>query len=279
MQDAEETKGLKGRGDALLILLALAGTALALVNPVFEHLSEPAPVEDAPEAGATPSDGRFREPSEEKLIARGEPGPQVTDNKATAESVGLFADPAALDDALGGPGLDPGTSERMASLMGAKGAEMGSGGLSSRGEGLDGGGETYQLSDRRRKEESAGRTRGWDPYHLDTPIIDPSRSGAPIILGALDRDQIDRVIEGAMPRITTCYRDELAEHPELGGKLVNKFVVTKDGSVSSAATKSSTMGHPPTEDCVAEVLRSLRYPPPRGGGIVIVSYPFLFSPY
>jgi hypothetical protein len=37
------------------------------------------------------------------------------------------------------------------------------------------------------------------------------------------------------------------------------------------------MNHAPTERCPAQIIRRMRFPKPRGGGIVTVVYSFMFQ--
>lgn len=37
------------------------------------------------------------------------------------------------------------------------------------------------------------------------------------------------------------------------------------------------MGNAQAEDCVARQIKKIRFPEPKGGGIVIVTYPFVFK--
>ena len=98
------------------------------------------------------------------------------------------------------------------------------------------------------------------------------------ILGALDKSLIDAVIRKNMADVRHCYQLELPAHPELRGKITVKFVISKEGAVIKAEIKSSTMESPEVESCIVSVFMQMRYPEPKGGGIVIVSYPFVFSP-
>jgi hypothetical protein len=105
-----------------------------------------------------------------------------------------------------------------------------------------------------------------------------ARGGGAIVLGALDKSLIDAVIARHLRQLEGCYGPALARTPSLSGDLVVKFVITKDGSVSSAATKRSTLGDPAVEACINDQVVRWQFPEPKGGGIVIVSYPFVFSP-
>ena len=103
--------------------------------------------------------------------------------------------------------------------------------------------------------------------------------GDPLILGALDKSLIDAVIKRYMNQIRYCYQRELSKNPSLAGKITVKFVIQKDGTVSSAVTKSTTMNNASVEECINGRFLKMIFPDPKGGGIVIVSYPFVFSPH
>lgn len=102
-------------------------------------------------------------------------------------------------------------------------------------------------------------------------------AGDPIVLGALNRSLIDRVVTSSLSEIRDCYEKELAKNSNLFGKMVIKFVISKDGTVSQAGVKTSTLGNPKVEDCVTGTFRRMRFPAPQGGGIVVVSYPLVFN--
>jgi biopolymer transport protein ExbD len=106
----------------------------------------------------------------------------------------------------------------------------------------------------------------------------PSVGSDSIILGAPNKSLIDLVIKRHMNQLKYCYQRELADKPTLGGKITVKFVIVQDGSVSKATTKSSTMGNSDVESCLNQHIQRLKFPKPKGGGTVIVSYPFSFEP-
>lgn len=102
---------------------------------------------------------------------------------------------------------------------------------------------------------------------------------SPIILGALDKVLIDQVLNTTGEALHACYLQRLAERPTLEGRVTVKFVIAKDGTVSSATIKSidDTLRDEALAVCVLNTTRALKFPEPKGGGLVIVSYPFLFS--
>ncbi|MCB9689256.1 MAG: AgmX/PglI C-terminal domain-containing protein [Alphaproteobacteria bacterium] len=99
-----------------------------------------------------------------------------------------------------------------------------------------------------------------------------------IILGALDKSLIDQVIRRHMNQIRYCYQRELTKEPTLAGKVVVKFVIAASGDVAAAEIKSSTLGNAAVEECIRGRVLRMTFPQPGGGGVVVVSYPFVFSP-
>lgn len=142
----------------------------------------------------------------------------------------------------------------------------------------------------RRVTRSPGRLGG-PKIHLDgtfSPLVqvpgtEPPRvsnvlGGAPILLGALEKALIDAGIKARTSDVQACYSRLLTRDPKASGKVTIKFVIAPDGSVSSAAVKNSTLADPEMLDCLTATFRTFEFPEPKGGGIVIVSYPFVFSP-
>jgi len=113
------------------------------------------------------------------------------------------------------------------------------------------------------------------------PSISGRIGGNPIIMGALDKSLIDRVIKRHMNQIKYCYQKKLNANPTLGGKITVKFVITGDGTVSSAKTAKSTLsgkGASSVNNCINQRFLDFQFPEPKGGGMVIVRYPFIFQP-
>lgn len=102
---------------------------------------------------------------------------------------------------------------------------------------------------------------------------------APPPVGALPKSVIDSVVKANMRAYRTCYQRGLDLDPTLAGLVAVKFVIAKNGTVSSATTKRTTLEAPTVESCVNAAFMKLVFPPPQGGGIIIVTYPFVFTPY
>ena len=109
------------------------------------------------------------------------------------------------------------------------------------------------------------------------PGDDLAVSSSPL-LGALDKAVIDDVIRDDMDGIRSCYQKALTREPTLEGRLVTKFVIGADGWVERAELATDQIGDDALADCILDHVETLEFPPPTGGGIVIVRYPFVFSP-
>jgi hypothetical protein len=96
------------------------------------------------------------------------------------------------------------------------------------------------------------------------------------VQGGLERGEIQRVINKAMSQIRYCYERELGAAPTLEGRLLMAWTIGATGYVSSVSAVDDGVGKD-VGACVSRVLQRLRFPSPRGGGVVNVSYPFLFS--
>jgi outer membrane biosynthesis protein TonB len=80
-----------------------------------------------------------------------------------------------------------------------------------------------------------------------------------------------------MPRFRNCYELALARDPSLAGKVTTAIVIGPDGGVAEARVAESTLTDAELHTCLNGVSLALRFAPPKGGGKVFVTYPFVFS--
>lgn len=280
----------------LLGTLATLGTAAALFGMATlfappraevgalvldEHVAQiqlqtppPAPKPPAPEkvVNQLTSGGGSGGPAK----ASTEAGGPKTDRQI-AQSAGLFQSPDLLSDLGGGLGDLASVAAGLQGSPSGRGPALGSG---LGGRDLGGGGGPEGIGDIGGPGGGPGSRLG---YVGDGPGKRPGRiagatTGEPILIGTLSRSEIDDVIQRNMQSIRYCYQRRLQANPELGGKLVVKFTIAADGSVSSSGIKSSSLGDPAVDRCVTGRFDRMRFPNPRGRGVVLVTYPFLFSP-
>ena len=102
------------------------------------------------------------------------------------------------------------------------------------------------------------------------------RVGNATSAGPLDKNIIRRVIRRRLNQIRYCYERELAKKPALAGTVVTEFRINPDGAVSKVNIPSGISAN--VDTCIQRTLMSLRFPEPKGGGVVTVRYPFVFRP-
>jgi FHA domain len=102
--------------------------------------------------------------------------------------------------------------------------------------------------------------------------------GKPEVVGSIDPELIRKVVHEHRAQIRTCYETQLTTRPNLAGKLVSAWTIDPAGVVTEAHTQESTLRDHPVENCVAAKIRTWRFPIPKGGGEVFVTYPFIFTP-
>ena len=110
--------------------------------------------------------------------------------------------------------------------------------------------------------------------HARTAKIVP---GKPAVQGSLDKEIIRRVVRQHRREVKYCYETQLAKDANLKGKIVVRFTISPTGAVVSAVVKESTVKNDAVHDCLVRKLKRWAFPEPKGGGTVIVTYPFSFS--
>jgi pSer/pThr/pTyr-binding forkhead associated (FHA) protein len=96
-------------------------------------------------------------------------------------------------------------------------------------------------------------------------------------IGGLDKALIAAVVQSNIGQIKHCYERQLIVDPNIFGKVVAQWTINKEGVVSASSVKSSTMKNSAVENCIVSKIKGWNFPKPKGGGQVLVSYPFLFK--
>ena len=96
------------------------------------------------------------------------------------------------------------------------------------------------------------------------------------VTGELDKATVRRYIQSKMNQIRWCYQQEVQRNPNVAGQVVYKWVITPTGKVIGVKVASSSLKSPAVEKCIASRIATWRFPSPRGGGTVKVTYPFIF---
>ncbi len=233
--------------------------------------------------------GKKDKPKEDKVASKAG-APKVDKDKREEDRkiaqdalamLGLKGPEGAVSNVFGPGGLGSGVNNALGGLRGASmGDAGGAGGLGSRGTGAGGGGTglgigglgsgTGRGSGGNGNIDLGGRGKG------TTKIV----PGKITYEGGLSREEIQRVISRVMNQIKYCYEKELNKDSALEGKLVMFWVISGTGDVQTTQTAQNTFAGgsgPPIEQCVSRIIQRLKFPNPKGGGIVNVTYPFVFS--
>lgn len=102
--------------------------------------------------------------------------------------------------------------------------------------------------------------------------------GQAAVRGSLDKEIIRRIIRRHINEVKYCYEQELVKRPDLQGRIAVQFTIAATGQVVASVMQQSSVGSPKVENCVVQAVRRWEFPKPLGGGIVIVTYPFVFNP-
>lgn len=97
------------------------------------------------------------------------------------------------------------------------------------------------------------------------------------IIGGLDREVIAQYIKTQLGQILYCYERQLSASPDLYGKIAVKFTIAGTGMVETQAINDTTLKNRTVENCILSKVASWKFPEPKGGTKVVVTYPFLFK--
>jgi TonB family protein len=95
--------------------------------------------------------------------------------------------------------------------------------------------------------------------------------------GSLDKDLVRKVIQDHKQQIRACFESLLNQYPDLNGKVQTQFTIGAQGLVLQSSVTQSSTGSKELDTCVASHVRLWEFPKPKGGGTVVVSYPFIFK--
>jgi hypothetical protein len=162
------------------------------------------------------------------------------------------------------------------------GDSYGLGGLGIRGSGSGGGGqgETIGIG----AVGTKGRGGGLGSYGTGVGGLGKKgdrdvnvSTGTAVVMGSVDKELIRKVIQDHAAQIRYCYEQQLAVNPRLQGKVSVKWVINGDGSASSAQIDRSgtSLEDERVHECMMARITSWQFPKPKGGGIAVITYPWI----
>ena len=97
------------------------------------------------------------------------------------------------------------------------------------------------------------------------------------IIGGLSKEEIARVLRRANRRLRFCYERTLQRDPNAQGKVSVQFKIAASGRVATSKLVQDTFRQKAVGQCVSGVIKTLKFPKPKGGGVVFVTHPWIFS--
>lgn len=162
------------------------------------------------------------------------------------------------------------------------GDSLGFGGLGVRGTGAGGGGagETVGIGGIGTKGRGGGLGgygQGVGSLGRKTDRDVAITAGTALVMGSIDKELIRKVIQEHAAQIRFCYEEQLAVNPKLAGKVAIKWVIDADGNASNATVdmSSTTLASDKVHQCMMARIVSWQFPKPRGGGIAVITYPWI----
>jgi outer membrane biosynthesis protein TonB len=99
-----------------------------------------------------------------------------------------------------------------------------------------------------------------------------------VVLGSIDPELLRKLLREYIPQFRYCYQQELSRNSKVKGKINLEFTINKNGSVtrSNVYSRKGKFGKRGI-NCIGRVLNMIKFPKPKGGGIVEVKQPLNFS--
>jgi hypothetical protein len=115
------------------------------------------------------------------------------------------------------------------------------------------------------------------PAPATRPDLAQVSMGTAQVAGRLPAEVIQRIVRQSSGRFRLCYDEGRRDDPRLGGRVSVRFVIRRDGEVSSVVDGGSDLHDSSVIACVLRAFAGLSFPLPEGGPVT-VTYPIVFSP-
>ncbi len=97
-----------------------------------------------------------------------------------------------------------------------------------------------------------------------------------VVGDGLPRDVVMAVIRRHQSEIKHCYERELQQNAKLSGKIAVTWTIDASGSIADAVVAESGVDNANVEACMLERIRRWKFPEPKGGGVVVITFPWVF---
>ena len=97
------------------------------------------------------------------------------------------------------------------------------------------------------------------------------------VSGRLDRETVQSIIRRNLSGIKWCYQDALQRNPKLKGKVNLSFTILPSGKVQNPNALNPSITDAELLGCIKRKMGRWRFPSPKDGGVVKVSYPLILK--
>ena len=209
---------------------------------------------------------------------------ELVKNSGLLAALGRGKGAGGLSTVFGHGGLGGDLKGAIGNMYGpVVGDSYGVGGLGLKGTGTGGGGvgETIGIG----AVGTKGRGGGLGGYGSGVGGLGSKRdrdvaisTGDTKVLGAIDPELIRKVIRDHADQVRYCYEQQLTLNPKLSGKVSIKWQINADGRASNTMIVGGDATTLPNEEvgrCIMSRIVTWEFPKPKGGGIAIVTYPWI----
>jgi len=210
---------------------------------------------------------------------------ELVKNSGLLAALGKGRGTGGLSTVFGQGGLGGDLKGAIGNMYGpVVGDSRGVGGLGLKGSGTGGGGagETIGIG----AVGTKGRGGGLGGYGSGVGGLGAKRdrdvaiaTGETKVLGAIDPELIRKVIRDHADQVRYCYEQQLTLNPKLAGKIAIKWQINADGRASATILDPSVPidsdGLRTVGECIMSRIRTWEFPKPKGGGMAIVTYPWI----
>ncbi len=208
---------------------------------------------------------------------------ELVKNSGLLRALGRGKGAAGLSTVFGEGGLGGDLKGAVGNMFGpVVGDSYGVGGLGLKGTGTGGGGsgETIGIG----AVGTKGRGGGLGGYGSGVGGLGSKHdrdvaiaTGDTTVLGAIDRELVRKVIRDHADQVRYCYEQQLTLNPKLSGKVKIRWQINADGRASNTVVEQgdTTLQNDDVARCIMSRIVTWEFPKPKGGGIAIVTYPWM----
>ena len=103
------------------------------------------------------------------------------------------------------------------------------------------------------------------------------RQAKAVVRGSLDKDIVRRIVRAHINEVRYCYTQALEDDINLSGRVTVRFTIGATGNVTASSLGTITLPDRSVADCIEKAVKRWKFPKPRDGGVVEVTYPFVLG--